>query len=146
MRSTRAILIALVTYVHGKSGEDAMLEIGVLIYGIYALVTGKFALFGGRKLSGWRGRVTGAILLSYLGLAFVGGAVLVLIGYESVLSSRVGMLVYSVVLLAFTIIISCVVGNFLYHGQEAQNASIQERSGNFEGDNEDESPYRSPRV
>ena len=80
-----------------------MIEIGVIVYGIYTLITGKFTLLGGKKLEGWRGRVTGGILLSYLVIAFFGGIVLALTGNEHILEDRMSLFVFTLVLLFLTI-------------------------------------------
>jgi hypothetical protein len=130
-----------------------MLEIGVLIYGIYTLVTGKFTLLGGKKLEGWRGRVTGAILLSYIAFAFLGGVVLALTGNENLLDNQLGVLGFSVVLLLITIVMAFTVGHLLYRGQEQEQVANAARNNpqfqagnNLPPDNREDSPYRPPRY
>jgi len=128
-----------------------MIEIGVIVYGIYTLITGKFTLLGGKKLEGWRGRVTGGILLSYLVIAFFGGIVLALTGNEHILEDRMSLFVFTLVLLFLTITAAFIVGHLLYNGQEADRIASEMRSrprpnGNFAPDDQDDSPYRPPRY
>lgn len=127
-----------------------MIEIGVIVYGIYTLITGKFTLLGGKKLEGWRGRVTGAILLSYLVIAFMGGIVLALTGNEAILEDRMSLFVFTLILLALTIVAAFTVGHLLYHGQEAERIANDMRNrprqnNNYAPDDND-SPYRPPRY
>lgn len=105
-----------------------MIEIGVIVYGIYTLITGKFTLLGGKKLEGWRGRVIGGILLSYLVLAFFGGMVLALTGNENILNDRMSLLGFTLVLLVLTIIAAFTVGHLLHNGQEAERIAHEMRS------------------
>ena len=115
-----------------------MIEIGVIVYGIYTLITGKFTLLGGKKLEGWRGRVTGGILLSYLVLAFFGGMVLTLTGNENILNDRMSLFGFTLVLLVLTIIAAFTVGH------EMRNRP--RRNNNLAPDDDNESPYRPPRY
>jgi len=89
---------------------------------------GKFTLLGGKKLEGWRGRVTGGILLSYLVLAFFGGMVLALTGNENILNDRMSLLGFTLVLLVLTIIATFTVGHLLHNGQEAERIAHEMRS------------------
>ena len=128
-----------------------MIEIGVIVYGIYTLITGKFTLLGGKKLEGWRGRVTGGILLSYLVIAFFGGMVLTLTGNENILNDRMSLFGFTLVLLVLTIIVAFTVGHLLHHGQEAERVAHEmrnrpRRNNNLAPDDDNESPYRPPRY
>jgi hypothetical protein len=51
-------------------------EIMMLLGGLYALISGKLSLTKNNRLSGWRARVAGVILILPLPLAFLIGAVL----------------------------------------------------------------------
>ena len=93
-----------------------MLEIVVIVYGIYTIATGKFTLTSAKKLEGWRGRVTGAILLSYLVFALLAGFVLTLTGTEEILESTLGRLGFTVGLLVVSVTLAFVVGHILYKG------------------------------
>ncbi len=128
-----------------------MLEIVVIVYGIYTIATGKFTLTSAKKLEGWRGRVTGAILLSYLVFALLAGFVLTLTGTEEILESTLGRLGFTVGLLVVSVGLAFAVGHILYKGQEAEQVARRnmqtetfQQNTEYRPMDEDESPYRPP--
>ena len=51
-------------------------EIGLLIYGIYSLATGKYSLSKGKVLTGGKARLLGVLCMLPLPLAFIAGVLL----------------------------------------------------------------------
>ena len=51
-------------------------EIGLLIYGIYSLATGKYSLSKGKVLTGGKARLLGVLCMLPLPLAFITGVLL----------------------------------------------------------------------
>ena len=51
-------------------------EIGLLIYGIYSLATGKYSLNKGKVLTGGKARLLGILCMLPLPLAFIAGVLL----------------------------------------------------------------------
>jgi hypothetical protein len=62
-----------------------VVEIVMLVGGVYALVTGKLTLTKNNRLVGWRAKIAGLILMSPLPLAFLFGTVLGLLAYAEIL-------------------------------------------------------------
>jgi len=125
-----------------------MLEIFVIIYGLVAMVRGKFSLGGDKVLTGWRARVTAGVLLCYLPAAFLTGIILALIGRLDLVEGGSAIL-FTIAWLVLTIIVTLIVGNMLYRGQVAEELgpSRDEQVAGYDPrtDTDPDSPYRPPR-
>jgi len=126
-----------------------MLEIFVIVYGLIAMVRGKFSLGGDKVLFGWRARVTAGVMLCYLPLAFLTGVVLAVIDRLDLIEGG-GTIMFTIAWLLVIIVITLLVGNMLYKGQLAEDDEPQtyESVGGYTPNNPDidpDSPYRPPR-
>lgn len=126
-----------------------MLEIFVIVYGLIAMVRGKFSLGGNKILFGWRARVTAGVLLSYLPLAFFSGLMIGIVAPHLIESVGAGIGI-SIFWLLTIGLITLVVGNVLFKGQmaERERPRSQEVTGYNPNPNpniDPDSPYRPPR-
>jgi uncharacterized protein YacL len=98
-------------------------EIGLLFYGIYSLITGKFSIGKGRSVIGVKARILGAICVLPLPIAFSAGLVLGIF-YAFMLNEPISPLISAVVeiiiIVAILIIVSFL-GKKFYIDQEAEN-------------------------
>jgi len=105
-----------------------MLEILVIIYGIVAMVRGKFSLGSDKTLHGGRARIAAGVLLAYIPLSFMTGLFLAVIGRADIVQGG-GAIAIGLGWLIGIVILTLVVGNMLYKKQEQEAAS---RSGDFD--------------
>ena len=105
-------------------------EIGLLLYGIYSLITGKYSVGKGRVLVGGKARILGFLCVLPLPIAFGAGIILGFF-FALVLNEPVSPLIATVVEILILVVIAVVVsllGKRFYKEQEERSIQLGEVS------------------
>lgn len=136
-----------------------IVEIGMLIYGLVALIGGRFSIGKNRYVLGWRARVLGGICMGPLPFAFcVGlGWGMFAMAYGGVLPNQFVLAGVEFAILIVFVILLTVLGNKFYASQQREAYAGAEQPaffpaepanpGNYFSEVEDpNNPYRPPTI
>jgi hypothetical protein len=101
-------------------------ELGLTIYGLIALIRGQFSIGKARVVTGWQGRVLGAICMSVLPIAFaiglIYGIVMVMNGVDITQQSTISLIWIDLVGIASVLLPVWILGPIFFRAQQ-RNAS-----------------------